>query len=375
LLPFLAAAERRGYETLVIGPPALRQMLEVTGYRFRAGGEPLEKDVRPIRELLPVAPRQEAAVLGNRELFGRLATAAMLPEMEKTCADWAPDLVLREPCEYASVLAAGRLAIPTAQVAISLAEAEAHSIAVAGPALEAHRTGLVAELRASPYLTSFPASLDPSPFQCTVRFRDVQATPGGALPNWWSGSDAPIIYMTFGTVLGHMSIAGGVYRTALKAVEELDARVLLTVGRRLDPSRLGPTPANVHVEAWVERADVLDRADVVVCHGGSGSAFAALAAGVPVVLVPLFADQFENARRIADAGAGVVVGPPPDGDGRRRRVIGEADATRITRGIEAVLRADSYRHQARRLAREIAASPPVDEVLARLMSGEVTAAN
>jgi hypothetical protein len=42
-------------------------------------------------------------------------------------------------------------------------------------------------------------------------------------------------------------------------------------------------------------------------HGGSGTADGALAAGVPVVVVRLFADQFENGRRLADGGAGLVV--------------------------------------------------------------------
>ena len=96
----------------------------------------------------------------------------MVPAMEQTCADWVPDLVLRDPCEYASAVVAHRLRIPTAQVAISLADAEDESIAAAAPALEEHRRGLVGELRASPYLTRFPASLDPSPFPTTVRFHE-----------------------------------------------------------------------------------------------------------------------------------------------------------------------------------------------------------
>ena len=87
-----------------------------------------------------------------------------------------------------------------------------------------------------------------------------------------------------------MSIAADVYRTALNATKGLDVRVLLTVGRRFDRSRLGAIPPNVRVEAWVDQANVLDQADLVVCHGGSGTAFGALAAGVPVVAVPLFAE-------------------------------------------------------------------------------------
>ena len=351
----------------MVGPPALGPMVELAGYPFRAGGEPPETEVAPIRERLPVAPAAEASVLGNRELFGRLATDAMLPGMERACAEWAPDFVLREPCEYSSAVVANRLHIPTAQVAISLAQAEAGSIAAAAPALEEHRRGLVEALRATPYLTRFPASLDPSPFSTTVRFRERQPLLGEPLPDWWEGSTAPLVYVTFGTVLGHMSIAAGVYRTALQAVESLDVRALLTVGRQFDRTDLGPVPAHVRVEAWVDQAHVFPHADAVVCHGGSGTAFGAVAAGVPVVAVPLFADQFVNGRRIAGTGAGLVVEADPGSVGGPRRVIAPDDAPRVTEGINAVLGDPGYRHHAGLIATEVAAAPTVEAVIDDLL--------
>ena len=370
LLGLLAAADRRGDEVLVVGPPALAESVQMAGHTFRAGGDPGEDQVAQIRERLPLIPAHEASVLGNRELFGRLATTAMLPGMERICADWLPGLVLREPCEYASAVVAHRLGIPTAQVAISLAEAEDGSITTAGPALEAHRKGMVEELRTEPYLTRFPASLDPSPFPFTFRFRDPGTPSGTPLPEWWPGSHGPLIYVSLGTVLGHMSIATGVYRTLLEAVEGLQARILLTLGHGLDAAGLGVVPANVHVETWVEQADVLQRADLVVCHGGSGTVFGALAAGVPVVVVPLFADQFENARRIADAGAGRLVELRQPRADVHDPVIREQDAVSIFQGIDAALGEPSYRREARRISAEMAATPTADDVLAGLVSGE-----
>ena len=366
LVAFLRAARRRGDEVLTVGPPALREMVESAGFPFRAGGEPSEEQVAAIRERLPVVAAAEASVLGNRELFGRLATATMLAGMEDAWRDWDPDLVLRDPTEYASAVLAARTRTPIAQVAISLAEAEAGSIAAAAPALEEHRQGLVSELRAQPYLTRFPASLDPSPFADTVRYHEPRETPV-SLPDWWRGSDAPLIYMTFGTVLGHMSIAAETFRMALKAVERTHARVLLTVGRRFDASTLGPVPANVHLEPWIDQARVLDHADLVVCHGGSGTTLAALATGVPLVIVPLFADQFENARRIAAARAGRVVESQIRTGGTRS--INAAAAPEITRSIEDVLGDVTYRDRTRAIAAEMTATPTVEEVLTRLPSG------
>lgn len=368
LVPFLDEARGRGHQTIVIAPPALAGMVEATGHDFEAGGEPPEAAVGPIREQLPVASAREAAVLGNRELFGRMATTAMLPSMERILSGWKPDIVLRDPCEYASAVIAQQRDIATAQVGLCLADVEWGSIDVAAPALDAHRRGLVEALRRSPYVTRFPASLDRSPFPDTRRFRVPAPDAPRPVPDWWSGSDAPLVYVSFGTVVGHMSIAAGAYRTAIEAVDGIDARVLLTVGRRFDASQLGPLPGNVHVESWVDQADVLAEAEVVVCHGGSGTTFGALGAGVPVVIVPLFADQFVNGQRAADAGAGVVVDTAVDGDGRRRPVSRD-EVPRITEAVEAVRASSSYRRQAGRLAVEMAAATPVGTILEELLTG------
>jgi len=366
-LPFLDDARRRGHQTLVVAPPALTTMVEETQHPFLAGGEPSEAQIAPIRERLPVVPAAEASVLGNREMFGRLATAAMLPAMERVLTDWKPDIVLRDPCEYASAVSANQMGIATVQVAIGLAEVEWGSIDIASSALEEHRSGLTDELRRSPYVTRFPASLDHSPFPETHRFREFEPAARRPLPDWWDGSQAPIVYVSFGAVLGHMSIAAEAFRAVIGAVAGLDARVLLTVGRTFDASQLGQLPANVHVEAWVDQADVLPKAQVVVCHGGSGTTFGALGAGVPVVIVPLFADQFINGSRVAAAGAGVVIDKGADGDGRRRP-LSRADAPRISDAIEAVRNDSSYREQARRVAAEMAATPTVDTLFDALVA-------
>ncbi len=364
-MPFLDQARRSGGQTLVVGPPALADMAGATGHPFRAGGEPSEAQVRPIREQLPVLPPREASVLGNRELFGRLAATAMLAAMERAVRDWRPDVILRDPCEYASAVAAARLGIPAAQVAIGLAEVEWESIGVAAPALEVHRDGLADELRRSPYLTRFPAALDPSPFPGTRRYREPAAAPRGALPPWWAGTSAPLVYVSFGTVLGHMSFAGEIYRAMIDAVTGLDARVLVTTGHGFQASRLRDVPGNVHVEAWVEQADVLGEAALVVCHGGSGTAYGALAAGVPLVVVPVFADQFANAPTVARAGAGIQVRVSQDSHEHRRPVSRE-DAPRIRRAIETVLADGSYREAAQAVAAEMAAAPAIGTLLGQL---------
>jgi UDP:flavonoid glycosyltransferase YjiC (YdhE family) len=355
LLPLLDAVRRRGHDVLVVAPPAMAAMVEETGHAFRPGGEPAEAEVAPLREQLLRLPPAEAAAVGNGELFGRVATRAMLPRMADAVAAWQPDLVLREPCEHASTIAATRTGVPLAQVAISAAQIEWGAIDIAAAALADLGAGVAHAMRSMPYLTRFPAELDPSPFPATVRFH----APRGAaapLPDWWAGSTAPLVYATFGTVLGFTSIAAEVYRAALDALAGLDARVLLTVGRRFDASELAGVPEHVHVEPWVEQDRVLPDADLVVCHGGSGTVYGALAAGVPVVCVPLFADQLDNGRSVAAAGAGLTLH------------AGEhADVPRLAATIRQALDTPALARRAGEIGAAMAATASADEVVAALL--------
>lgn len=63
----------------------------------------------------------------------------------------------------------------------------------------------------------------------------------------------------------------------------------------------------MRVERHVPLADVLPRCAAVVTHGGSGTVVAALAAGVPCVVLPMGADQPWNADRVAALGTGLVL--------------------------------------------------------------------
>ncbi|MDQ6691751.1 MAG: glycosyltransferase, partial [Candidatus Dormibacteraeota bacterium] len=263
LVPFVKALAARGHELLLVVPPALEPTVRGMGHAYRLGAPP-SPEVAAIWERVPSLPPGEAAVLINREIFGRLSTVALLPAVEKACSDRRPDLVLREPCEYAGAVVAARTGIRQAQVAISQARIEASALDLVGPALEPHGPDLLETIRQAPYLTRFPASLDPSPFKDTRRFREETESPQDPLPDWWIGGDGPLVYVTLGTVAGELPIAAAAYRAALAAVAPLAVRVLVTVGRSFEVRSLGAIPDNVHVEPWVPQERVLGDAAVVV---------------------------------------------------------------------------------------------------------------
>ena len=62
----------------------------------------------------------------------------------------------------------------------------------------------------------------------------------------------------------------------------------------------------------------MPHARAMVCHGGSGTMRAGLAAGIPQVVLPLFADQPDNAARVDALGAGIALEPGGGRGGRRR---------------------------------------------------------
>jgi MGT family glycosyltransferase len=181
------------------------------------------------------------------------------------------------------------------------------------------------------------------------------------LPSWRSSSRLSSVYLTFGSVVGALGLFPRVYRPAIEALAELPARVLVTVGENADPSELAPVPQNVYVERWVSQGAILEQAVAVICHGGYGSVLGALAAGVPVVAVPIFADdQWRNGRRVAELGAGIAL----DGDrGPTRRMLdgpGSETFAALADAVGAILADRRYRSAAQGIAAAIDLLPPAD---------------
>jgi UDP:flavonoid glycosyltransferase YjiC (YdhE family) len=171
-----------------------------------------------------------------------------------------------------------------------------------------------------------------------------------APPTWLAelGTDRPLVYLTSGT---EPAATGAPWAAALEALGNFDVDALATIGGHLDPATLGPIPPNVRVERFVPQQFVLDRATVVMSHAGAGSLLGATANGVPQLLNPIWADQWENAD--AATGAGVAITCELD----------QRSASDIATALERVLHEPRFADAASRVADEVAAMPePVDHV-------------
>lgn len=162
----------------------------------------------------------------------------------------------------------------------------------------------------------------------------------------------PYVYCTLGTFSNSNA---AVFRMLLEAVGSLDVDVLLTTGWGIGLQDLGAVPANVVVEEYVPQAQVLDRASLVVCHGGSGTMLAALGAGLPIVALPQGADQFVNAPWWERSGAVTVLQPP------------DLHAALIGSSISFALDSSAMRAAAEVIARDIAAMPSPSESADKLL--------
>lgn len=105
--------------------------------------------------------------------------------------------------------------------------------------------------------------------------------------------------------LGSQSFIGGkdVVSGFLQAVTAAMAahpewQLLLSTGGLLRPEDFPTCPADAILSSWVPQLQVLERAAVMITHGGLGTLKECIFRGVPVVVFPITRDQPDNARRV-----------------------------------------------------------------------------
>ena len=116
----------------------------------------------------------------------------------------------------------------------------------------------------------------------------------------------PLIFCSLGTLQGARA---AIFRKVAEAAAALDLSLLIAHGGKLRPAEAVGWPGAPRVEAFVPQRAVMERADIVVTHGGLNTVLDALAAGVPMVVVPIAFEQGAIAARIERCGAGLVIPP------------------------------------------------------------------
>lgn len=381
LVPLARGLQAAGHEVAFAARAFLQGRLEAAGFRFFEMGsnrddDPEYQEWAPQRALLPECLESELIIYPK--LFAGITPRLNMPKLIEIGKAFNPDVFVREGAEYASILAAEILGVPHATVA--------YTSALKGmPVFEQHSAARLDSLRAAwglppdPQLQALYRNLylafSPPSFALQSLGNDfidaeIPATTEFICPNFFdtSGNETlpgwmadlpsqPTVYATMGTEVNNIAeFYPYVLKTIIAGLRDLPLNVIVTLGRDKNPADFGAQPPNVHIEPYIPQSLLLPHCDLMVMHGGSNSVLAALDVGLPVVIVPLIADQFFNAHVTERVGLGRVVR------------LEDLQPDNVRAAAQQVLENPAYRATAKRLQQELHALPGVEHAVELLQA-------
>ena len=345
MVPLARALVAAGHEVAFASGAVVGTEADRLGVRhFSAGPDQMSTEERAavFPEINKLTPEQIRPFFFER-VFADYELPRRAADLDKVVDDWRPDLLIHEVAELAGPLVAmtRNLAYATHSYGVVLSD-DGVAAAARGARRYWQDAGLAPHPRAGLwehlYLDICPPSLQHNgppgaPIVQLVR-------PGERTPS--TPTARPLVYVTLGTVYARSDVFLAIF--AALADEPVD--VIVTIGTHGDPTALGAPPDNVRVERFVPQHEILPACSAVITHGGAGSMLGALMFGCPILFVPQGADQFTNAVRAVDAGAGLCLLP------------GEVSPDAIRAGLHRLLDEPSFVNNASRISDEIADMPP-----------------
>lgn len=361
-MPLAREAALQGHEVVFASADSFRDRVGSAGFELLAAGidrDELELRYEPyLKQLLAMEPG-ERRPYGFAWRFGAIDAPAKVEELLVVAASWRPDLIVHESADLAAPLVAEALGVQSVhqgfgrRVPAVCFEQAAHEMDAVWAAFGLVPAPLCGAFRGD-YIDICPPSIRPAAVQDGVpvlEMRVASVVTTDASPSWGTRFPADrTVYVTLGTMFNDLSV----FRVLLNGLSQVDCAVVATVGRDKDPALLEPVPPNAIVERFIPQDDVLPHVGATVCHGGSGSTLAALAHGLPMLMLPRAADQFENAQVCQEIGAALTLMP------------GELTADSIYSAVTTLLDDPTYKQNARRVAAEISRMQSPGAVLAVL---------
>lgn len=189
-------------------------------------------------------------------------------------------------------------------------------------------------------LSSAAFDIPPHPLPANVRYvgAPVERSSAATWRSPWQADDPrPLVLVSLSTLPQGQ---GPVLKRVLAAVGTLPVRALVTLGPSLDRAQF-TAPPNAVLETFVPHDVVMPLASAMVTQCGLGTLAKALSVGLPLVCLPLLADQPGNAALVAAHGAGI-------------RLHHRASPAHIAHAMKRVLTEPAFRAAAGRLASRMA---------------------
>jgi MGT family glycosyltransferase len=146
-----------------------------------------------------------------------------------------------------------------------------------------------------------------------------------------------LVYLSLGS-LGGADVA--LMQRLIDVLGTSRHRVVVSMGPRADELRLAD---NMTGAATVPQTKVIPQVDLVITHGGNNTTTEAMHFGKPMIVLPLFWDQYDNAQRVDELGYGVRLATYAFTDddllGAVDRLLGDTDLRARMDGIGADIRA------------------------------------
>ncbi len=198
-------------------------------------------------------------------------------------------------------------------------------------------TSTLSQIAQMPQAFDFPGAGPRPLLHYTGPFHDGAGRPPVEFP-WQSLNGKPLVYASMGTVFNGIDRA---FRIIAEACAALDVQLVLTLGGNIDPGQVGPLAGSPLVVRYAPQLELIKRASLTITHAGLNTTLESLANGVPLVAIPVTADQPGIGARIKWSGTGEVV------------PLRKLSVARLREAIRKVMEDPSYRAAARRMQAEI----------------------
>jgi MGT family glycosyltransferase len=186
--------------------------------------------------------------------------------------------------------------------------------------------------------------------QASVRSTDAD----WEIPKPFASGPGPLVYLSLGS-LGSADV--DLMRGLISTLSGDGYRVIVSKGPQADEFELAD---NMVGAEFLPQTSILPQVDVVICHGGNNTVTESLYFGRPMVVLPLFWDQHDNAQRLDETGLGIrldTYGHEPDElRAALDRLLADEDLSKRLRAMSERLRTAAGSKRAADLIEQVVAA-------------------